>query len=202
VSVAALLLAAGQSSRYAAATGGANKLLADFAGKPLVRHAAEAAAASRARPIIAVTGHETAAIEAALAGLPIRLVRNPRFAEGLATSLTAGVDQIAADAAGVLVLLADMPLVGTQAIDRVIDAFEAGPAPAAVVPTVAGTWAHPVLLGRVLFPDLRALSGDAGARRLLQGRADVLTVELGDPGLLADTDTPEAFAAALALAGR
>jgi molybdenum cofactor cytidylyltransferase len=197
--VAALVLAAGRSSRYADATGGANKLLADFAGKPLLRHAVDAALASRARPVVVVTGHDAAAIGEALAGLPLTFAHNPDFANGMASSIRRGLLALPADASGALMLLADMPLVGVQAIDRVIAAFEAQPSSLAIVPTVAGEWAHPVLIARLLFAELAALEGDAGARRLLRRRSDVATIELGDARLLADTDTPEAFAAALAL---
>jgi molybdenum cofactor cytidylyltransferase len=81
--IAAVVLAAGRSSRM----GGPNKLLATIRGRPLVGIVAEAALASKARPVIVVTGHQRERVEAALAGLPVRLVHNPHFADGLGTSL-------------------------------------------------------------------------------------------------------------------
>src|SRR6185436_11205411 len=76
--VAAVVLAAGRSTRM----GGPNKLLADIAHRPLVRIAAEEALASRAKPVIVVTGHQREQVETALAGLPVQLVHNPDFADG------------------------------------------------------------------------------------------------------------------------
>src|SRR5260370_34574939 len=98
--IAAILLAAGTSSRFREAGGGATKLVAPLAGKPLVRHAAEAALASRARPLIVVTGHERNAVEAALGGISARFAHNPVYAEGLASSLKAGIAARSPDAAG------------------------------------------------------------------------------------------------------
>ena len=80
-------------------------------GRPLVRIAAEEALASRADPVIVVTGHQRAEVEAALAGLRVRIVHNPDFAEGLGTSLRAGIAAVPADADGAIVCLGDMPQV-------------------------------------------------------------------------------------------
>ncbi|MEI8147044.1 MAG: NTP transferase domain-containing protein, partial [Alphaproteobacteria bacterium] len=91
--VTALILAAGKSSRM----GGPNKLVARLDGKPLVRHAAEAALASHVDEVVVVTGHQGERVREALAGLPLRFVDNPRFAEGLSTSLTAGIEALDED---------------------------------------------------------------------------------------------------------
>src|SRR6185503_18669432 len=105
--IAAILLAAGRSTRM----GGPNKLLAEIGGKPLVRIAAVEALASRAREVIVVTGHQREAVAAALQGLPVKLVHNPDFAEGLSTSLRAGLAAVPAEADGIVVCLGDMPQV-------------------------------------------------------------------------------------------
>ena len=112
--IAAIVLAAGRSTRM----GGPNKLVAEIGGKPLVRIAAEQALASRAKPVIVVTGHQRERVEAALAGLPVRLVHNPDFADGLGTSLRAGIAAVPADADGAIVCLGDMPQVDARLIDR------------------------------------------------------------------------------------
>src|SRR5262249_22248058 len=85
--IAAVVLAAGRSTRM----GGPNKLLAEIRGRPLVRITVETALASRADPVIVVTGHERDRVEQALAGLDVRLVHNPDYADGLSTSLKAGI---------------------------------------------------------------------------------------------------------------
>ena len=114
--IAAVVLAAGRSTRM----GAVNKLIAEIGGKPLVRIAAEQALASRASPVIVVTGHERERVEAALAGLPVALVHNPDYAEGLGTSLKAGIAAVPEDADGAVVCLGDMPQVDAGA-DRPAD---------------------------------------------------------------------------------
>src|SRR5262245_7545560 len=116
--IAAVVLAAGRSTRM----GGPNKLLAEIAHRPLVRIAVEEALASRARPVIVVVGHQRAEVERALAGLPVHLVHNPDFAQGLGTSLKAGIAAVPADADGAIICLGDMPQVDASLIDRLIGA--------------------------------------------------------------------------------
>ena len=119
IDVAAVVLAAGRSSRFHAAGGaGETKLIATLDGKPVVRHVVEAALASRARPVIVVVGHASGAVEAALAGLPATIVFNPDYATGLASSLRAGLTAAPTDAAGALMLLGDMPRVEAALIER------------------------------------------------------------------------------------
>ncbi|HEY0836513.1 MAG TPA: molybdopterin-binding/glycosyltransferase family 2 protein, partial [Azospirillum sp.] len=117
--IAALVLAAGRSTRM----GGPNKLLADLDGRALVARTVDAALASRARPVIVVTGHQRDEVTAALAGRPVQFVHNPDFAEGLSTSLRAGLAAVPADADGALVCLGDMPEVSGVVIDRLIAAY-------------------------------------------------------------------------------
>src|SRR5262249_59148937 len=105
--IAAVVLAAGRSTRM----GGPNKLLAEIAGRPLVRFVVEEALASRAKPIIVVVGHQRAEVEKALAGLLVQLVHNSDFAQGLGTSLKAGIAAVPAEADGAIVCLGDMPQV-------------------------------------------------------------------------------------------
>src|SRR3984885_4313604 len=115
-SIAALVLAAGRSSRM----GGPNKLLADIGGRPLVRIVAEEALASRARPVIVVTGHQRERVEAALEGLPVEFVHNPAFADGLGTSLKTGITAVPAQSDGAIVCLGDMPQVDARMIDQLV----------------------------------------------------------------------------------
>lgn len=192
--IAALVLAAGRASRYRAA-GGAEptKLVAEHRGEPLVRWAARAALASRARPVIVVTGHARAEVEAALAWLDLRFAHNPDFAEGLATSLRAGVAALPPDAAGALILLGDMPEVSAATADALIAAFAAKPEALAAVALHRGRRGNPVLLGRGLFHEIVGLSGDEGARGLLQGLAPerIAVVEVAEAGVTRDIDRPE-----------
>jgi molybdenum cofactor cytidylyltransferase len=198
VEVAAVLLAAGRATRWTA-SGGAekSKLLAVYRGAPLVRRAAEAACASRARPVVTVTGHEGAAVRAALSGLDMRFVDNPDFANGLSTSLTAGLRAAPASCAGVVILLGDMPEVTGALIDRLIDAFAADPTLDAVTPMTEGARGNPVLLSRGLAQEALRLEGDHGARRLIErARMRVGVVEAGLEAQL-DVDDRAGFEAAI-----
>jgi molybdenum cofactor cytidylyltransferase len=189
MSVAAVILAAGRSTRM-----GENKMLAALGGETLIRRTARAVLASQARPVIVVMGHEREKLAAALAGLDIRAVDNPRYGEGLATSLIAGIGAVPPRASSALICLGDMPLVGAPVIDALIARFGEAPEAGAVVPAHAGEWGNPVLVSRALFAEIAGLRGDAGARKLLQGRKDVLVLEVRDPSILTDADTPEALA--------
>ena len=195
VEVAAVLLAAGSASRFRAAGGEASKLVAILGGKPLVRHAADAALGSKARPVIVVTGHERPEVEAALAGLPLRFTHNADYALGLASSLKTGIAAVPASADGALVLLGDMPAVAPALIDRLIAAFGARPDALAAAPVAEGRRGNPVLLSRALFAAIAGLDGDEGARKLLVGAGAGQVIEVGaaGPGATLDIDTPAAL---------
>jgi molybdenum cofactor cytidylyltransferase len=190
--IAALVLAAGRSSRM----GGPNKLLAEIGGRPLVRIAAEEALASRARPVIVVTGHQRERVEAALAGLPVKLVHNPAFADGLGTSLKTGIAAVPAEADGVIVCLGDMPQVDAALIDRLIGALDPEKGALIAVPTIDGQRGNPVVWTRRFFHELMAVEGDIGARHLIGLYSEaVAEVPLTGTAALTDVDTPEALAA-------
>ena len=189
--IACIVLAAGRSTRM----GEANKLLAELGGKPMVRRVVEAALASGARPVLVVTGHQAASVQAALGGLDVTFVGNPDFASGLSSSLKAGIRAVPASADGVLVLLGDMPQITGAHLDRLIAAFSAEQGAAIVVPTHEGRRGNPVLWPRTRFAEMLQLEGDAGARRLMAAHADeVREVDLGAGAIFADVDTPEALA--------
>jgi molybdenum cofactor cytidylyltransferase len=191
--IAAVVLAAGLSSRFRAAGGvEKTKLVARFGGKPIVRRVVEAALASRARPAVVVVGHARGAVEAALAGLPAAITFNPDFESGIASSLRAGLAATPAEAGGAVVLLGDMPSVAPSLIDDLIRAFEARPAVRAVVPVLEGRRGNPVLIARALFEPAMRLVGDEGARRLLTvlDPGDVLEITAADGDVILDIDTP------------
>jgi molybdenum cofactor cytidylyltransferase len=191
-SVAGLVLAAGRSSRM----GGPNKLLAELAGKPLLRIVVEQVLASRATPVIVVTGHQRERVEAALRGLPVTFVHNPDFAGGLGTSLKAGIAALPAEADGVIVCLGDMPQIDAALIDRLASAFDPDKGALVVVPTIDGKRGNPVVWSRRFFPDLMAVEGDVGARYLIGRYAEAVTeVPLTGNAALTDIDTPDALSA-------
>lgn len=189
--IAAVILAAGLSSRMA----GGNKLLADLAGKPVLRHTIENVLASRAGPVIVVTGHQAGDVAELIQGLPVTVCFNPHFADGMATSLAAGVAALPDDVDGALIFLGDMPLIRGDLINAVIDGFGQGDGKTIVVPVHASRRGHPVLWGRDHFADLEALQGDQGARQLLAAHAgEIAEFDAGSEAIFADADTPEALA--------
>jgi molybdenum cofactor cytidylyltransferase len=190
--IAALVLAAGRSTRM----GAINKLIAEIGGKPLVRIAAEQALASQASPVIVITGHERERIEAALSGLPVHFAHNPDYADGLGTSLKAGIAAVPADADAAIVCLGDMPQVDHQLIDKLIAAFDPERGALVVVPTFGGRRGNPVVWSRRFFNDLMAIQGDIGARHLIGSYAEaVVEIPVAGGAALTDVDTPESFSA-------
>ncbi|MGA9949985.1 MAG: molybdopterin-binding/glycosyltransferase family 2 protein [Xanthobacteraceae bacterium] len=192
LAIAAIVLGAGRSSRM----GGPNKLLAEINGKPLIRMVTEQALASRARPVLVVTGHQRERVEAALAGLPVQLVHNPHFADGLGTSLKAGIAALQPNIDGVIVCLGDMPQVDAALIDRLIGAVDPDKGALIAVPVIEGKRGNPVVWSRRFFHDLMTVEGDIGARYLIGRYAEaVAEVPVDGTAALTDVDTPEAFAA-------
>src|ERR1700687_1414939 len=139
--VAAIILAAGRSTRM----GGPNKLLAELGGKPLVRIVTEQALASKAQSVIVVTGHQAEQVEKALQGLNVKFVRNPDFAEGLASSVKAGIAAVPANADGAVICLGDMPLISAHLVDRLIEAFAPDRGNLIAVPVSDNRRGNPVL---------------------------------------------------------
>jgi molybdenum cofactor cytidylyltransferase len=191
-SFAAVVLAAGRSSRM----GGPNKLLAEIGGRPLVRIVAQQALASRARPVVAVTGHQRERVEAALTGLVVTCVHNPHYADGLGTSLKTAIAALPADADGAIICLGDMPQVDAALIDRLIGAIDPDNGALVAVPTIDGKRGNPVVWSRRFFPDLMTVEGDVGARHLIGRYAEaVVEVPVSGNAALTDIDTPEALEA-------
>jgi molybdenum cofactor cytidylyltransferase len=190
--VAAVVLAAGRSTRM----GAVNKMLAEIGGKPLVRIAAEQAVASHAKPVIVVTGHEREKVEAALKGLPVRIVHNPNYAEGLGTSLKTGIAAVPEQADAAIVCLGDMPQVDAALIDRLIGALDPERGALIVVPTIDGRRGNPVVWSRRFFHDLMSVQGDIGARHLIGSYAEaVVEIPVTGAAALTDVDTPESLLA-------
>jgi molybdenum cofactor cytidylyltransferase len=133
-------------------------------------------------------------VRTALAGLDIAIVENPDYAEGLSTSLRRGLDALPDLVDGVVVVLGDMPRVSAAEIDRLIAAFNPLEGRAICVPTVHGQRGNPVLWGRAFFPEMRQVTGDKGARQLIDSFAEaVCEVPMNGDAVLVDIDEPQAL---------
>jgi len=175
---------------------GRNKLLLPVDGMPMVAHTVDALIASSATDIVVVTGHQADQVRAALAGRSVAFVHNPDYAEGLSTSLKAGVTALPEDADGALVCLGDMPLVTPANLDRLIAAFNPVEGRLVCVPTHDGKRGNPILWARQFFAEMAGMTGDVGARGLLERHADAICeVAMTDAGVLLDFDTPDTLSA-------
>jgi molybdenum cofactor cytidylyltransferase len=188
--VSAIVLAAGRSTRM----GGPNKLLAELNGKTLVRIVAEQALASKASSVVVVTGHQADQVRRALDGLDVAFAHNPDFAEGLATSVKAGVGAVPAVADGAVVCLGDMPLIDAALIDHLIEAFAPDRGALITMPVSDGRRGNPVLWSRRFFGELMTLDGDIGARHLITRHSEaVAEVPVEGKSAFLDIDTPDAL---------
>jgi len=173
---------------------GRPKQLLPVDGQPMLRRVAEAACASRVTQVVVVIGADAVQVREALAGLPVCVQYNPEWVEGIATSLSAGIRALSPDARAALVVLADHPGLSARLIDRLVEGYlHAGAA--IVAPVYRGRRGHPVLFARTLFPELLRLHGDEGARSLLdRPGADLVCIEVDDPAVIQDIDTPDDYA--------
>ena len=187
--IAGLVLAGGRSSRMAPR----NKLLETIGGEPMVRHVAAKALAGGAQPVIVVTGHEAAVVTAALGGLDVTIAANPDYADGLSTSLRAGLRALPACIDGALILLGDMPDIETSVLTALMAAFT-GPA-AICLPVRHGRRGNPVLWGSAHFAEMMQLTGDSGAKPLMaRHETHLIEVEVATDSIFEDVDAPEDLA--------
>ncbi len=183
----AVILAAGASTRM-----GSPKQLLELDGLPLVVRAVEAALASPAWPVVVVLGAHTEKIRPALARLPVLIAENPAWSEGMAASIRAGVTtlrQFSRALDGVLVALCDQPAFSADVIAQLLAAQRAT-GRSIVAARYGGRHGAPALFTREHFDTLAHLTGEEGARALLNGDPTrVAAVEL--PTLATDLDTPD-----------
>ena len=186
--VSALLLAAGESQRM-----GRLKQLLPLGGSTLIEVVLENLLRSRLQEVIVVLGFGAEEIRPRVEAKGVRVAVNPRYKEGMASSLRVGLDALDPRAEGILVALADQPFIPPEVIDRLIEAFQ-GTSKGIVVTTFQGRRGHPVIFHRRYMEELRSLSGDQGGRELLhRNPEDLLEVEVDCPGVITDIDTLEDY---------
>jgi molybdenum cofactor cytidylyltransferase len=183
--VAGVLLAAGTSSRM-----GRNKLFLPLGGISVLRRAVAAARGAGLDPVLVVLGHESDRALAELQGLPCTPVINEEYARGMNTSVRAGISAVPDDASAAVVMLADMPFVTAGMVRGLMERYRSSETPL-VVSTYGDVLAPPILYGRALFPELRALDGDGCGKRVVKAHREEAVEVAWDPVALADLDVPE-----------
>jgi CTP:molybdopterin cytidylyltransferase MocA len=187
--IGAVVLAAGSSSRMA----GTQKLLLEVDGRPMVRHAIEAASEGGCHQVVVVYASDE--VGRAIDGAA-EMVHNPDAANGMSTSLRVGLENLRSDMEAALVVLGDQPLVGSRAVSVLLRSWRregSRPAVAMAGSSAKQRWTPPVVLSRELWPDLLALEGDAGARQLLDKQPELLDI-VPAAGRPDDIDTPDDYA--------
>jgi molybdenum cofactor cytidylyltransferase len=188
--ISALLLAAGMGKRM----GGAKQLLS-LGEQRMIEASLHNLLASRVDQIVIVLGFAADEIRPFVQGKErVKVVINPRFREGMSTSIHEGVQAVDSRAQGILIALADQPFIPPVVIDQLIERFAAGEK-SIVLPVYEGKRGHPVILDRKRYePALLALQEDVGAREIVRNHPeDVLEVEVAFKGVLIDIDEPEDY---------
>lgn len=182
--IAGVLLAAGGATRF-----GSQKLVATLGGTPIVQLAARALAAATDISIV-VVGNESGAVRAALGETDARVVENPDWAQGLATSLRCGIAAVPADVAAAIVSLGDQPGLDAIVARSLIARWRATQLPI-VSARYRGVRGHPVLFDRSVFAEIATLRGDAGAKPLIERSPDRVAYVDIDSDVPRDVDTKE-----------
>ncbi|MGH2827733.1 MAG: nucleotidyltransferase family protein [Actinomycetota bacterium] len=183
--ITAVVLAAGSSTRM-----GRPKQLLELDGKPMLQHTVDLVA-ERFEDVVLVLGHKADAIARALELPPkVRVVRNPDYESGQASSVKVGIAAVASESEAAAVFLGDQPGMSSALVDEVIAALRNSSAPV-VRPGSRDAPGHPVLVRRESFDHWAQLTGDEGARSLMRG-SDVHFVATSSP-LPDDVDTPEDY---------
>lgn len=190
--VTAILLAAGESRRMAPA----NKLELPVAGQPLLRHCAQVLLAARVDRLVVVLGHDAERARRLLAGLGAQLVYNERHRDGQMTSVDCGLRALAGnESEGVMICLADQPLLTPADITALMDAFRKRVHGSIVVPTYRGRRGNPIVLANLQRAAILAGGRNLGCRRLIERNPElVTTVEMNSDHVVFDLDTPQDYA--------
>jgi molybdenum cofactor cytidylyltransferase len=188
-SVAIIILAAGASTRM-----GKPKQLLEYKGRSLIQHTVEVAIASVCHPIIVVLGAYAERIKPEIAKLSVETVENSLWPQGMSTSIRTGIETLIknySQAEAAILMLCDQPFVSASLINRLVDLYRNTSAPI-VTSEYDRILGVPALFKRTLFPQLTALRGDTGARKIIQKYLQKVARVSFDRGVI-DIDTPQDY---------
>ncbi len=171
---------------------GRPKLLLDLDGRPVIHHAVDALVGAGLEDLVVVVPPDSAALEAALTGLPVRFAVNPMPEAGQAGSVVVGVKALPATAEAVVIALGDQPHVPRAVLIGLRDAYRVT-GRAIVAPRYREGRGNPVLFAAAVFPELLRLTGDQGARGVIDADPTRVTVVPFDLPMPRDLDTPDDY---------
>ena len=182
--IGAVILAAGMSSRM-----GETKQLIRLGENTLLEQVVEIVRSCRVDEIVLVLGHQAETIKKRVGIKNLKVVINESYQQGMGTSLRTGLAALSSGTNAALIVLADQPFVRAETLDRLIDQYEQSGAQIAI-PIYKGFRGNPVLLGRSVFPEVMALTGDIGCRAIFGNHVEgIVKVPVDDIGVLLDLDT-------------
>ena len=190
--ICAMILAAGESRRM-----GTPKLLLSFKGKTMIETLVDEVLRSKSDKTMVVLGAEKEKIERIISRLPVAIVVNTRYEEGMLSSIQAGFEALPDEVDAVLVCLGDQPLIPFFVLDRLIEAYK-DTKKGIIIPVYKKSRGHPILIDIKYKPEIKRISPDIGLRALVHDQSqDVMEVEVDAPQILKDIDKPEDYMRAL-----
>jgi molybdenum cofactor cytidylyltransferase len=186
--IAALVLAAGTSKRM-----GKPKLTLRLNGESMLDRVLDTLHRSKVDRVVVVLGADRDEVTRKVKFHGEKVLYNSRYKGGMSGSLKLGLKSIQQDADAAMVVLGDQPFVSTATIDKLVDAYKASRA-LVVAPLYRGFRGNPILFDKSLFPQIMTISGDRGAKMVVEAHRDKLVeVEVEDKGVVFDIDTPSDY---------
>ena len=180
----AILLAAGESRRM-----GRMKLLQPLGAKTILEQALDNLLCSLVDEVIVVVGYQAEEVIGRIAQRSAKIAFNPRYRQGIGTSIVAGLPLVERQAQAIMITLADKPLIESCIIDELIENF-AQHDKGIVIPVFGGRRGHPVIFSIKYLEELMTLKGDVGAREIVNRHpGDVLEVPVESEGVILDINT-------------
>jgi molybdenum cofactor cytidylyltransferase len=172
---------------------GRPKQLLPIDGQPMVRRVTKAVCTAGLAQVVVVLGAHASDVARALEGLPVELVVNDAWREGMSASVRAGLGALRPEIAAALLVLADQPDLRPELLRALVARYRALGA-ALVAPYYRGRRGNPVLFDRALFAELETVAGDRGGRAVVtRHTADLERVEVDDDAVVSDLDTPRDY---------
>ncbi|MBD1892770.1 nucleotidyltransferase family protein [Coleofasciculus sp. FACHB-SPT9] len=187
--VGLIILAAGASTRM-----GTPKQLLMYQGRSFLRHTAEVAIASLCQPIVVVLGADAERMKPEVNLLPVQIVENPQWAEGMSSSIRVGIEALSnlnQNIEAVAIALCDQPFISSQLLNQIVEAYQVTRRPI-IASEYAGSLGVPALFSRALFPELTSLKTTEGAKKIIKKYSpEVFRIPFPEGAI--DIDTPKDY---------